>query len=438
MFNSRALLVEIAMLAVVGAACTSDTSLGQSGGSGGSAAGVGGITAQGGAIGSGAIPGGGGGPGSGGAVAIGTGGAITVGSGGTIVIGVGGSQAGGSPGTKDGGTPDLPIATDGGIECAPGYGVGSTRPAGDGCNTCSCQANGSFVCSAKPCAAPDAAGDPAICPAGQVWCPGCTPGTGSCGAACTAVACLADAGGSDVASDACSQLTTQAACDARSDCHSVFRDLGTCGCAAKGCCIHFSACADGGKALCTMPSTMACTIATPSCESPYVVSYTKACYEGCVLESECEGAVSSDASVGTDTGGTTRDAGSSCPIAEPQAGAACEVQGLQCEYGAGACCGHGYSCNGGTWQKLMLGCACAAPLPDAGSLCTTDSDCPGQVCVTYVTHAGPTTSIKGECRANPCNNVTASCGCGSSLCTAAGFPLCSVSGTQLTCDDGRQ
>ena len=86
----------------------------------------------------------------------------------------------------------------------------------------------------------------------------------------------------------CSVNTTQASCDARSDCHSVFVDPGTCGCASVGCCAHFSTCADG-KAACTPPSTgVTCKIAIPYCEGPaYVLSYTTNCYEGCVAAAAC-------------------------------------------------------------------------------------------------------------------------------------------------------
>jgi hypothetical protein len=94
---------------------------------------------------------------------------------------------------------------------------------------------------------------------------------------CPAIACPA----------ACSIMTTQESCDARPDCHSVFVDFGTCDCAAAGCCAHFSRCADG-KAVCTPPPALTCTIATPSCEAPaYVVSYTAGCYEGCVPAAAC-------------------------------------------------------------------------------------------------------------------------------------------------------
>jgi hypothetical protein len=116
-------------------------------------------------------------------------------------------------------------------------------------------------------------------------CPDCNGGThfASCGVAgatdfnCPAITCPLP----------CGQVTTQAACDTRTDCHSVFVDPGTCGCAAAGCCAHFSRCADGGQATCKAPSGLACQIATPYCESPYVVSYTNNCYEGCVASTEC-------------------------------------------------------------------------------------------------------------------------------------------------------
>jgi len=102
---------------------------------------------------------------------------------------------------------------------------------------------------------------------------GCAAGTGA--HSCPAVDCPAP----------CSSETTLPACDARADCHSVFYDPGTCGCATAGCCAKFSRCADGA-ANCKSGS-VACTIATPYCEAPYVVSYTQSCYEGCVRASAC-------------------------------------------------------------------------------------------------------------------------------------------------------
>jgi hypothetical protein len=298
-----------------------DGATGTGGGVGGGTvvASTGGNSAKGGAIGSGGSPS----PGSGGTIVVGAGGAgaggiagasgggisgsgglATAGSGGRgsggAVVGVGGSGAGagGNGGTnKDGGVADTPNdapirtdvadAADGVVECAPGYPVGSTKPAGDGCNTCTCTAGGYFLCTTAACPPSDAALEAGQCPSGLVWCPGCTPGTGSCGQVCTGAPCpVGDAAVVDTGSG-CSGLTTQAACDARSDCHSVFYDPGTCGCASAGCCAHFNRCVDGGKALCAPPTSIGCDMATPFCESPYVVSYTAICYEGCVLGTKC-------------------------------------------------------------------------------------------------------------------------------------------------------
>jgi hypothetical protein len=83
----------------------------------------------------------------------------------------------------------------------------------------------------------------------------------------------------------CAMVATLDQCEARTDCHSVFVDPRTCGCAAVGCCEHFSRCADGDKAKCNgMP---VCTIPTPFCEGTFVVSYTGTCYEGCVQKKDC-------------------------------------------------------------------------------------------------------------------------------------------------------
>ncbi len=113
------------------------------------------------------------------------------------------------------------------------------------------------------------------CTGGQTF-EGCSPpnsGAIACPAACPAPA-------------ACSTVTTEAACNARTDCYSVFDDPGTCGCNAVGCCAHFSWCADGAKASCGgMPL---CQVAAPHCEAPaFVVSYSGSCFEGCVRPSEC-------------------------------------------------------------------------------------------------------------------------------------------------------
>jgi hypothetical protein len=81
-------------------------------------------------------------------------------------------------------------------------------------------------------------------------------------------------------------VTTLAACDARSDCHSVFEDPGTCGCASPGCCAHFARCANFDRAHC-MSGVTVCTALPPHCEQPYVVAYVDTCYEGCVRATDC-------------------------------------------------------------------------------------------------------------------------------------------------------
>lgn len=121
-----------------------------------------------------------------------------------------------------------------------------------------------------------------------MWCPGCTPGTGACYVGgCPAVACPPPDGGVPDSGTLppCAEVTTVAACDQRLDCHAVFVDPGTCGCATAGCCARFSRCADGDRANCKGPAQ--CRAATPFCEAPYVVAYTGVCFEGCVRSTEC-------------------------------------------------------------------------------------------------------------------------------------------------------
>ena len=116
----------------------------------------------------------------------------------------------------------------------------------------------------------------------------------------------------DAGATTCGQVTTQAECDSRSDCHSVFMDMSICDCSAIGCCENFIRCADGGRANCSPPAGFGCAIAQPACGGAYVTSYTSNCYEGCVLASEC--AVAADAGV----------------IMTPTLPAACQVDGDCC------------------------------------------------------------------------------------------------------------
>jgi hypothetical protein len=107
---------------------------------------------------------------------------------------------------------------------------------------------------------------------------------GQCGNVCSTGTCNA---GQCPGETDCSALTTLEACEASSECHSVFVDPGTCGCEGIGCCASFSRCADGDWANCT-GGNVTCDAVTPHCESPaYVVSYSGSCYEGCVAPKDC-------------------------------------------------------------------------------------------------------------------------------------------------------
>jgi hypothetical protein len=98
----------------------------------------------------------------------------------------------------------------------------------------------------------------------------------------------ADGGAVDTGTVACSDLTTEASCRARGDCHPVFADMLVCGCASPGCCIRFSRCTEG-KVNCTPPEQFTCTTSQPPCSGDYVVSYADGCYEGCVPSTDCSG-----------------------------------------------------------------------------------------------------------------------------------------------------
>jgi hypothetical protein len=254
--------------------------------------------------------------GSGGALGTGGTGAGTLGSGGTAVTtipgsggvgsggttpaltgsggrGSGGAGSGGSPSTGGspgrGGSPgtggafqdaaavDVPrdqalppdtgAAVDAGEGCGPGYPLGSSRPAGDGCNTCICNAGGIWACTLLYCPPNDAAVDkPSDAPAPEKD-------------------AAKDAAAVDSGPSGCAEVKTEEACAARADCHAVYFDPGGCACLALGCCAQFDQCGDGATAACT--GTALCKRVEPHCEGPYVIAYLESCYEGCVLRIDC-------------------------------------------------------------------------------------------------------------------------------------------------------
>jgi hypothetical protein len=269
----------------------------------------------------------------------------------------------------------------------------------------------------------DAGADAGPCPAGQNWCPGCTPGTGLCLAVCGAVACPPpDAGTSDAPSASCAQVTTQAACDSRSDCHSVFLPGTTCGCAAAGCCELFNRCADGGRANCTGP--VACLAPQPVCVTPYAPSYTNVCYEGCVLQSECAGA---DAGVTTPT----------CPSTPPTNASSCGSTNMTCFYDNCPSTGRTQAtCAGGAWivQIAACGTVSCTPIATSGVVAPKPLTCPsGQVCL--VTGSG---NYTGQCIENACGQgpVTAECGTTIGGCVLTATLTSGVTITCNTCPQG--
>ena len=184
-------------------------------------------------------------------------------------------------------------------------------------------------------------------------------GSGSGGVGGSGGAPPPDGGSPDASPPKCSEVTTQAACDARDDCHSVFEDPGTCGCASLGCCAHFKSCADGNWASCLGPAS--CEMMEPFCEPPYVIAYKDLCYEGCVQQDDC--------------------AILPCPRAAPKNGSTCSSANGTCYYEN--CAGAGRTlatCSAGSWQVQSAACssfACQAPDTEGGGLTCAA----GQVCV---------------------------------------------------------
>lgn len=215
------------------------------------------------------------------------------------------------------------------------------------------------------------------CPDGQIWCPGCTVGTGLCAVGCPASSC-----------EPCADVTTQEGCDSRIDCHSVFRDANVCGCAAPGCCMEFAHCADGDQADC-QGKDVSCDARTPVCGPELVTSYSGFCYEGCVNPNDC--------------------AAPTCPEANAD-GCSC-YSDAECPLG---------------WRCYSADCAndtpgtCRQPPPSG---CFGDADCPsGQTC------------IGG--RPAPCDSTVVDTigNCGVEACAEGDCP--GASGPSCSCSDG--
>jgi hypothetical protein len=247
---------------------------------------------------------------TGGTTIAGTGGTTIAGTGGTTIAGTGGTTIVGTGGMVRGGAGGITTVGTGGRSSG---GTGGNRTGGSG---------GRFQ--------------------------GGAGGTAAVGS-----------GAPDAPPPKCSEVITQAACDARSDCHSVFEDPGTCGCASPGCCAHFRSCADGTWAACLGPAL--CDMVEPFCELPYVIAYKNMCYEGCVQQTDC--------------------LVPPCPYAPPKDGTYCGTATFTCYYED--CAGAGRTvatCASQAWQAESAACdsfACQAEGANAEPLTCAA----GEVCM---------------------------------------------------------
>ncbi|HWP07853.1 MAG TPA: Hint domain-containing protein, partial [Polyangiaceae bacterium] len=216
----------------------------------------------------------------------------------------------------------------------------------------------------------------------------------------------AGTGGGGGASGPCSEVTVLADCEARTDCHSVYQDPGTCGCASVGCCAKFSRCVDGDKADCEGKG-LSCEALTPLCDDPaFVVSYSGSCYEGCVKPKDCEGAASCTLPA---QDGCSCFGNEDCPVGANCYGADCasNTPGVCHVPPPSGCfgdfdCPNGETCIGGrpapcgSTQPDKLGTCGVEACPDGDCVGSAGTDCTclsGDACVAAT---GPTGS--GECR----------------------------------------
>lgn len=207
-------------------------------------------------------------------------------------------------------------------------------------------------------------------------------------AGCTGAACSVDAGSADAAAPACSQLTTQSACDLRADCHAVFTSGSICSCDGGSCCMQFSRCADGNKADCAGPAL--CDAMTPRCPAPYAVGYAGSCYEGCVRQSACPSPT--------------------CPSVAPSDGTSCGPVDYKCFYESCATTGRTLAtCSGGAWKIETA--ACSTITCAGGGITPTSLTCDaGKVCV-VVTSTGGAYMVTPMCVSHTCGTgpVTPQC-----------------------------
>jgi hypothetical protein len=208
-----------------------------------------------------------------------------------------------------------------------------------------------------------------------------------------------DAGSADApAPPVCGQLTTQAACDERSDCHSVFHQQSTCTCSTPGCCMTFWFCTDGATARCNGTIvTRDCSLSTPLCQAPYVVGYGDHCYQGCVPATKCSNGA--------------------CPATAPADGTSCGATSLMCVYQD--CAGAGVTqarCLGGLWGVQTVSCTSSLECPGGGTTSYMEHCGPGEICARTTSNGGAyqiiPSCIPDSCAPAPLSNQCVPSNCG--------------------------
>ncbi len=81
--------------------------------------------------------------------------------------------------------------------------------------------------------------------------------------------------------------------------------------------------------------------------------------------------------------------------------------------------------------------ACTSPLPCGDEPNATPCG-DAQLCVAWITTAGPQLSVTHQCASNPCGASDPSCDCASSVCDAKGYLCAGYSEGTLNCDSGTQ
>jgi hypothetical protein len=123
--------------------------------------------------------------------------------------------------------------------------------------------------------------------------------------------------------------------------------------------------------------------------------------QGGAVDASGDATAQAEASAGGDAGGGDVCVGP-CSPTQPEAGSACTVEGLQCEYGGGLLleCNAVLVCDGGAWTPQIGGFCNYAPFADAG-----DAGCPA-------TWSGANGFLdSGMCPALDCEYAEGYCAC---------------------------